>query len=626
MNHPFVLGETLTVGGVKTGVSFIDYYKGEDLSESVLLGIVKRDMGEALEYLLSKNKDSNTNFKVIKRDNLSPYVPLSDVPFAYGGFSELYLCKNSETGEVVVRKVLKMGGNNDVKEIELMISEVEIMLTIKESAFTLELMEYFIFENKLNLIIQYCNGGNLYDYTVEAIKHNKLLPLNELNLIAWSIACGLYNMHSLRMMHRDIKPQNVLVIKDGEKLIDVKLSDYGFGKKVDLQQSLRGSTILGTNDYFAPEMIEAIKQLMMGDAKIAKYDEKVDVWSYGILLYFLLFGKTPRESPVGGFGVVQKQDIKYPAYPPEYKPYVDLVNKCLTVKSKDRPGFKEILKDPFLNTFYFQARTSMSPYTLGKLIAEGRHTKVYEGKKKKNMYAMKVLNLQTFNQKQVADEASTLLKAFSCKNVVHLYDHFLYKNTLYFVLDYYSGGNLKKYIFEREKNSKPLTPKEQISVAFEILKGIKAIHSRNIVHRDICPENIVINTDTKHETITSLALCDLGFSKVLLPDEGTETIIGTYRSPELSRAHIKGEYGTKTDIWSFGMTLYFIMFGMDMFFANGFSLSELYNEGVVPLNEKRLPLVVKELIEVMMSCFKVDPDERPSAASLLKNSIFIQTN
>jgi len=623
-NHPFVLEKSLDTSYQEIQASFIDINPKTGLSDNELLDLAKEDLGKLLEYLLSRNIGTETNFKVIKRDNLFPYKPLSDLPFAYGGFSELYQCENSETGEMVVRKVLNMGENNDVKAIELMISEVEIMLALKESTFTLELIDYFIYENNLNLIIEYCNGGNLHDYVKEVTKGKKLLPLDELSLIAWSIASGLYKMHSLKMMHRDIKPQNVLVIKDGERLSDVKLSDYGFGKKVDLKQSLVGHTILGTDDYFAPEMIEAIKQMTLGDEEVAGYDEKVDVWSYGILLYFLLFGKTPYESSGGGLGVVEKEDFKYPSYSPKYKPYVELIKKCLTLKPKDRPGFKEILKDPFLNTFYFQTRTSMSPYKLEKVISERGSTKVYEGKKKKDLYAIKVISIQAVDKEKIAIEASTLLKVYNCKNVVHLHDHFVYNNTLYLVMDHYAGGDLKKYIFERERKKKPLTSNEQIFVAFEILKGMKAIHSRNIIHRDICPENIVIKINAKSQEITSLALCDLGVSKVLSPDEGTTTVIGTYRSPELAHAYFKGEYGVATDIWSFGMTLYFILFGLDAHFVSGFSLSKLCNEGVMPLDEKKVPLVAKGLIEMMMSCLKKDPNERPSATTLLKNSIFSQ--
>ena len=174
--------------------------------------------------------------------------------------------------------------------------EIEIMLTLKTSAFTIELIEYFLYKNNLNIILEFANGGDLHDYA-KKFHEKKPIPLSEHNLIAWNIGCGLNEMHNLKMMHRDIKPNNILIIKNSDDdkgcLVDIKLCDYGLGKKVEAEKMIEGVTVLGTKHYAAPEIDECKEHTEQG--KISHYDEKVDVWSYGILLYYMIFRFTPLE-------------------------------------------------------------------------------------------------------------------------------------------------------------------------------------------------------------------------------------------------------------------------------------------------------------------------------------------
>ena len=91
---------------------------------------------------------------------------------------------------------------------------------------------------------------------------------------------GLNYMHLQSITHRDMKPENILLVSDDPDNFDVKIADLGFACKYDKETGL--DLVLGTPLYMAPELVMH-----------QKYSEKVDVWSLGVITYQLLSGKTP---------------------------------------------------------------------------------------------------------------------------------------------------------------------------------------------------------------------------------------------------------------------------------------------------------------------------------------------
>ena len=139
-------------------------------------------------------------------------------------------------------------------------------------------------------------------------------------------------------MHRDLKPQNILV--SNAKNVEIKLTDFGFATFFDEDEKL--DLPLGTPYYLSPEIV-----------KEEKYDQKCDIWSAGVIVYFLLHGSLPF------LGVNQAtlynnianseldaNDPEWEGYSPQAK---NFVMKCLTKDPKKRPSAAELLKDPWLN-------------------------------------------------------------------------------------------------------------------------------------------------------------------------------------------------------------------------------------------------------------------------------------
>ena len=590
------------------------------LTNTQLLKMVQEDFTKYMQYVIDTTGKAG-KLKAEKRTALNPYVLESKEPLSRGGFSEIYKVKHKDTHEIYALKVVKTSKMTDVKIAELLLGEVEIMVDLKASAFTIEIVDYFVLNNELNLVLEFCNGGDLDSYVRTVLrKTHAPLAAEELKVVAWNVACGLRDMHALHMMHRDIKPKNILVVKDESgKLCDIKLCDYGLSKKVNELENLEGSTILGTFDYFAPELYTMMEQMMTGEGKGAKYDERVDVWSYGVLLYFAAFGKTILESPGSKQKVMKQRIIGYPPNPGVPELFIDLIKACLIHDVARRPRFPELLKHPFYTFVTLPSRVKMAPYIPGNLIGKSPDglTQVFACTREKTVYALKEVLSPNPDKKQLLAEVDTLVKLRNCDNIVRLHDYFLLNAKLYLVMDYYFGGDLEKYVLEKELAKQPLSPDQQAFIGYCVLTGLDEIHRHKIIHRDIHPRNILLKTDAARKTVTAAAICDFGFAKVLLDNEAAHTKLGMYQSPEITAMQ---PYDAKADIWSFGMLLYFVIFGQHADRIPGNTPMEIYR-GALKYNDKR-PNLSRDLLAIVLDCLKAKPEERHSASDLLKARVF----
>lgn len=594
--------------------------KGKKLSPEEQLSLVKSDFTSYMKYFIEA-ENKQRKLKAEKRPSLDPYVKVKEDPISTGGFSEVYLCKHKETGEEVILKVVLTSKMTDLKVASLLLGEVEIMIDLNDSAFSIGLSDYFVYKNNLCLIIDYCNGGDLDNYVRQSIRERKKpLPLEELRLIAWCVGCGLRDMHALSILHRDIKPKNILLVKDAEgKVVDVKLCDYGLSRKVNEQCGFKASTILGTYDYFAPELYKIMDQMMSGDddTPVDKYDEKVDVWSYGVLLYFSLYGKTIMEPPGSKAKVMKNRLISYYAVTDVPDTFINVIKRCLEFDSNVRPKFQELLQDPFFVTVSLTKREKLTPYSQVKEIGSGTVSHIYEGTNGKKPCVLKTFPVTD----RAPYEISTLCNLKGAKNIVRLYDYFIHKDLVYLVLDYYPAGNLETFIFEKEKKKQYLSFDQQLFIAFSVLQGINDIHKRQMIHRDIHPKNILLKTDSSKINVTNAAIGDFGFAKTLIEGDVTTTKLGSYQSPEQVLPEYQRKHDSKTDIWSYGLLVYFIHFGLHATDFGGNKAVKLMKGEEITYKKDRV-YISEELVELIKKCLTPNPKERPSALDLMKLPIF----
>ena len=133
-------------------------------------------------------------------------------------------------------------------------------------------------EDVTYIVMEYCAGGDLSKIIRTKRMTNSTFYEAEVTKILYCIAEGFLVLRKKRLVHRDIKPANLFLTKDSITWSDIKIGDFTFAKKeMDLSSTLCGSPL-----YMAPEVV-------LGK----KYNEKADLWSIGVILFQMMYGRTP---------------------------------------------------------------------------------------------------------------------------------------------------------------------------------------------------------------------------------------------------------------------------------------------------------------------------------------------
>eukprot|EP01017_Pseudomicrothorax_dubius_P007884 TRINITY_DN1252_c0_g1_i5.p1 TRINITY_DN1252_c0_g1~~TRINITY_DN1252_c0_g1_i5.p1 ORF type:complete len:298 (-),score=33.40 TRINITY_DN1252_c0_g1_i5:48-941(-) len=178
---------------------------------------------------------------------------------------------------VKIINVRDLGTDETIKN--MLVREINNMsnLAVLKSPYLVQFYDVKRTPNSIYIIIEYCSGGNLKTY-IEKNGVRGTLPETKACEILRDLVLGFRTLYDNKIVHRDIKPQNVLLSQDGKW----KLSDFGYSKQLRDQQD-RSNTLLGSLMFMAPQICG-----MEGE-----YTNKCDVWSLGILLYNMLYGAYP---------------------------------------------------------------------------------------------------------------------------------------------------------------------------------------------------------------------------------------------------------------------------------------------------------------------------------------------
>lgn len=187
-------------------------------------------------------------------------------PLGKGKFGRVYLARERSSGFVCALKVLHKSELQQGKVEKQVRREIEIQSNLRHPNI-LRLYGHFHDSKRIFLILEFAGKGELYKLLR---KENRFPEWKAAQYIA-QMAAALKYLHKKHVMHRDIKPENILVGIHGE----IKISDFGWSVHAP---NNRRNTMCGTLDYLPPEMIKP------GSAE-NYYNEKVDLWSLGVLTY-----------------------------------------------------------------------------------------------------------------------------------------------------------------------------------------------------------------------------------------------------------------------------------------------------------------------------------------------------
>ncbi|XP_070699860.1 serine/threonine-protein kinase 36 [Pempheris klunzingeri] len=187
-----------------------------------------------------------------------------------GSFGRVHKGRKRYTGQVVALKFMPKVGRSE-KELRSLKREIEIMRGLQHPNIV-QLFDSFETETEVVVITEYAEGQ-----LFQILEDDGKLPESQVREIACQLVSALYYLHSHRILHRDMKPQNILLGKSGV----VKLCDFGFARAMSVS-TLVLTSIKGTPLYMSPELVEE-----------KPYDHTADLWSLGCILYELHTGAPP---------------------------------------------------------------------------------------------------------------------------------------------------------------------------------------------------------------------------------------------------------------------------------------------------------------------------------------------
>ena len=248
-----------------------------------------------------------------------------------GSFSAVYKGTKKSSGQRVAIKVIDKTKLNP-KDISVIESEIRILEKM-EHPNILKFYEHYFEQNKAYIILELCEGGELFDRIVKRDFYTEADAQGVLR----AIASGLKYCHERKIIHRDLKPENILLLNEDEDS-PIKIADFGFAKKLDEDLT---TTVVGTPNYVAPEIL--LKK---------PYDESVDLWSFGVIAYVLLSGYVPffAGSDSEFYEKIKTCDYTFqsPFWDNVSEDAKDMISKLLVLNPSDRLNIHQVLEHPWM--------------------------------------------------------------------------------------------------------------------------------------------------------------------------------------------------------------------------------------------------------------------------------------
>ncbi|XP_044786707.1 myotonin-protein kinase isoform X2 [Bubalus bubalis] len=276
-----------------------------------------------------------------------------------GAFSEVAVVKMKQTGQVYAMKIMNKWDMLKRGEVSCFREERDVLVNGDQRWIT-QLHFAFQDENYLYLVMEYYVGGDLLTLLS---KFGERIPAEMARFYLAEIVMAIDSVHRLGYVHRDIKPDNILLDRCGH----IRLADFGSCLKLRADGTVRSLVAVGTPDYLSPEILQAVG----GGPGTGSYGPECDWWALGVFAYEMFYGQTPfyADSTAETYGKIvhYREHLSLPladtGVPEEAR---DLIQQllCPPEVRLGRNGAGDFRKHPFFFGLEWDSlRDSVPPFT-----------------------------------------------------------------------------------------------------------------------------------------------------------------------------------------------------------------------------------------------------------------------
>jgi len=324
----------------------------------------------------------------------------------YGGMASVYLAENpNKNPPKVAVKILDESLCDESKYIKRFHREAYISSKLINHPNIVKIYGYGSTENIHYILMEYVDGKDLGYY----IKMKKRFSINGVLSILLMVCSSLGLAHRKKIIHRDIKPQNIIL--DGNN--NIKVTDFGIAKVYGMSNiTLKDENVMGTAFYMAPEQIKGIN-----------IDARTDIYSLGIVAYELLTGVTPYASD-NTWKIMEGHLHKTPVPikkrrrdVPDY--LVSIINKCIAKRKEDRYKSIDLLASALKDKEAPKALAKEKAY----LLLEGKderfnlnYSEVYIGRRELNHIGIDDMYISRRHARIITDRDKYIIEDLDSRN------------------------------------------------------------------------------------------------------------------------------------------------------------------------------------------------------------------
>jgi serine/threonine protein kinase len=535
-----------------------------------------------------------------------PLAPASSLPsrigryeiqrlLGKGGMGAVYLARQTDLARDVVVKVLTDTGPEDLDRFRREARAIGMI----SSDNVVKVYEHGVFGQHPFIAMELVDGPSLD----KVVREQGALPVERAVAIAIDSARGLEAAHAVGILHRDVKPANILLAPDGR----AKVTDFGLAKIARAGAITEPGTILGTVVYMAPEQAESLEPL----------DAAADVYALGATFYELLVGQAPWKGRAAVEVLTLKLDGWFPPLS-EVAPLVpksvgEVCSRMLRRQRAERPqSMAEVIRllegtidgmGPRRSTTRLSPQVATPPeparglylpnaptlpaastisrpadrsaasepsmgdelvvpgafgrFFLERRLGEGGMGSVYGAREVEldRPCVVKVVKKELAKHPEVVErlrrEANAAAKV-SSDFVVKVYDFGVVANVPFISMELVDGVSAHTLLGP----NRGLPPVDATRTALAAARGLAAAHAQGVLHRDVKPANILVARNGR------VKVADFGLAKDVenAPLTAQGAVVGTpsYMSPEQIEAEA---LDGRSDVYSLGVTYYELLTG-----------------------------------------------------------------